>query len=186
MLGNGWYNPLLMKIFGRWNLREILTIGKPKVIAQLKISYTDGSAEMINTDENWKTAEGPVIRNKFYLGEWYDARIEKEGWTAASFSDQQWKNAIKAEAPEGKLTWQYIPPARHTKTVYPQRIHSPKTGLHVVDMGQNFAGIIRFKANAPKGTEIIFRYAELVYPDGTLDFRTTAATQIKEGGIKGL
>jgi alpha-L-rhamnosidase len=185
MLGNGWYNPLPMKLFGRWNLREILTIGRPKVIAHLEIEYTDGSKEAIGTDESWKTARGPVVRNNVYLGEWYDARMEKEGWKSPGYDDGNWKPVRQASPPAGELKWQFVPPIRHTRTVHPVDISNPKEDTYVVDMGQNFAGVIRFKANAPEGTEIKFRYAELLYEDGTLDFRTTAATQIKEGGIDG-
>lgn len=185
MLGNGWYNPLPMKMFGRWNLREILSIGKPKLLAQLEIEYMDGSRETVVTDEEWKVSEGPVVRNDVYLGEWYDARLEKEGWLKPGYKDKNWQQAQQAEAPAGALTWQYIPAIKQTKTVVPKAISSPAPKTYVVDMGQNFAGVIKFKTTAPKGTEIKFRYAELLYQDGNLDFRTTAAAQIKEGGING-
>ena len=185
MLGNGWYNPLPMQLFSRWNLREILTIGQPKVIAQLEVEYSDGSKQIIVSDNSWKTAVGPIIKNNVYLGEWYDARLEKKGWHAASYDDSNWDKVIITDAPPGRLQWQYIPPIRHTRTVYPVRMHTPKPGVYIIDMGQNFAGIIRCKISAPEGTEVRFRYSELLYEDGTLDFRTTAATQIKEGGLKG-
>ena len=185
MLGNGWYNPLPMKMFGRWNLREYLTIGKPKLLAQLEIEYTDGSRERVVTDEGWKVTEGPVVKNNVYLGEWYDARLEKEGWKKAGYNDKKWQKVRQAEAPAGELSWQYIPAIKKTKTLVPKTISTPAPDTYIVDMGQNFAGVIRFKTTAPKGTEIKFRYAELLYPDGHLDFRTTAAAQIKEGGIQG-
>ena len=185
MLGHGWYTPSALRVFGRIDLREVLTTGKPKVIAQLKLEYTDGSVKWINTDRSWKTADGPVVRNNVYLGEWYDARMEQEGWSTAGFDDGGWKKVEKAETPGGKLKWQFIPPIKHTRTIYPVSMNEPEPGMYVIDLGQNFAGVIRFKANAPAGTEIQFRFAELLYDDGTLDFRTTAATQIKEGGISG-
>ena len=185
MLGNGWYNPLPMKLFGRWNLRNILTIGQPKVIAQLEMTYADGSKEVITTDRSWKSVEGPIVKNNVYLGEWYDARMEKEGWKTADYNDNSWNKVQEADAPAGDLKWQFIPPIKHTRTVYPVEMTNPEPGMYVVDMGQNFAGVIRFKGSAPEGTEVKFRYAELIYDDGTLDFRTTAATQIKEGGIQG-
>lgn len=185
MVGNGWYNPLPMKLFGRWNLREILTIGKPSLLAQLEIEYTDGSREKIVTDESWKWSEGPVVRNNVYLGEWYDARLEKDRWNEAGYDDKKWQLAVQDEGPKGTLTWQYIPAIKHTRTVTPRAINSPEPDIYIVDMGQNFAGVIKFKTTAPKGTEIRFRYAELLYEDGNLDFRTTAATQIKKGGILG-
>jgi alpha-L-rhamnosidase len=179
-LGNGWYNPLPMRMFSK-NLREVLTIGKPKVIAQLKLEYQDGTSELIKTDLSWKTHEGPIVRNNIYLGEWYDANMEQEGWTLPGYNDKHWEKVEKAEAPAGQLTWQFIPPIRKTKTFFPVKINQPEEGVHVVDMGQNFAGVIQFKVNAPKGTEIKFRYAEMVLDDGNIDIRSSAAAQIKYG-----
>ncbi|MDD2380170.1 MAG: family 78 glycoside hydrolase catalytic domain [Mariniphaga sp.] len=184
VLGNGWYNPLPLRVFNR-NLREILTIGQPKMRCQLTIEYEDGSTETIASDRSWKTAEGPVVRNNVYLGEWYDARQEIPGWCTPEFDDSLWEKVTWAEAPEGKLTWQYIPPVRHTKTLHPVQLMEPHAGMYVYDLGQNFAGVIRFRVDAPAGTEIIFRYAEVLKPDLTIDVNTTAAGQVKSPGRGG-
>ena len=69
MLGNGWWNPLPFKFFGRWDLRNYQQTGRPCVKAEIHIKYADGSAEQIVTDETWKTAPGPVVKNNVYLGE---------------------------------------------------------------------------------------------------------------------
>ena len=183
-LGNGWYNPLPMRMFGH-NLREVLTIGQPKVLAQLKLTYADGSTEYVVTDQSWKTADGPIVRNNIYLGEWYDAREEKPGWNTAGYSDGNWADAQSIEAPPGELDWQFIPPIKHTRTVYPKRIYEPEDGMYVIDMGQNFAGVIRFRMKAPKGTEVVFRYAELIHDDRTIDVNTSVAAQIKAPGRGG-
>jgi len=180
MLGNGWYNPLPMKMFGQ-NLREVLTIGQPKLIAQLKLVYEDGSSELVVSDESWKAGTGPTVKNNIYLGEWYDARKEQPGWKTAGFNDKNWQRAVAAKAPAGELKWQFIPPIKHTKTLHPVRVSAPQEGVYIMDMGQNFAGVIRFTARAPKGTEIVFRYGELLLEDGSLDIRSTAAAQIKYG-----
>lgn len=184
MLGNGWYNPLPMSMFG-FNLRNILTIGQPKLLCQLKIDYKDGTSEIIVSDESWKTAEGPVVRNNIYLGEWYDARLELPGWDAPSFDDSKWAEAIKTTGPAGKLTWQYIPPVRHTRTLIPTRIWSPDKNVCIYDLGQNFGGVIRFSCHAAKGTEIVFRYAEMLKPDQNIEVNTSVAAQIKEPGRGG-
>lgn len=99
----------------------------------------------------------------------------------AEFDDRNWKNAVQAEPPAGELKWQFIPPVKSTKTLRPVTINEPEKGIYVMDLGQNFAGVIRFKASAPEGTEIKFRYAEMVLEDGNIDIRSTAAAQIKYG-----
>jgi alpha-L-rhamnosidase len=184
ILGNGWYNPLPLRVFNR-NLREILTIGQPKLRCQLIIDYEDGTSETIKSDTSWRTAPGPIVRNNVYLGEWYDARREIPGWNTPEFNDTSWGKAQKTAAPEGKLTWQYIPSERHTVTLKPVQLLEPKPGMYVFDMGQNYAGVIRFRANASAGTEIVFRYAEVLNPDRTIDVNTTVAGQIKSPGRGG-
>ena len=80
MLGNGWWNPLPFKLFGRWDLRNYQQTGRPCVKAEIHIRYNDGSTEKIITDEDWQTAPGPVVHNNVYLGEKYDARLEQKNW----------------------------------------------------------------------------------------------------------
>lgn len=108
MLGNGFYNPLPIRIFQP--LREYLTIGRPCVKAQLRVLYTDGSVETVCTDESWKTATGPVMRNNVYLGEHYDARSEIPGWDTGTFDDSRWKQVVLVpKIPAGQLSAQMQP-----------------------------------------------------------------------------
>ena len=49
MLGNGWWNPLPFKLFGRWSLKDYQQTGRPCVKAEIHIRYSDGSiGENIN------------------------------------------------------------------------------------------------------------------------------------------
>ena len=73
-LGNGWWNPLPMKMWGRFNLRETLPHGTPAAKATLAVTYADGTSECIVTDRAWLSAEGQVLRNNLYLGEKRDMR----------------------------------------------------------------------------------------------------------------
>ena len=43
-IGNGFYNPLPLKMWGRINLRDELSVGKPKFISKLIITYQDGTS----------------------------------------------------------------------------------------------------------------------------------------------
>ena len=42
-LGNGWYNPLPLTMWYRYNLRETLAIGTPCLRATLELAYADGT-----------------------------------------------------------------------------------------------------------------------------------------------
>ena len=51
MLGNGWFNPLPLRLWGHINLRDHLTIGEPRAILQLVVEFTDGTSQTIVTDD---------------------------------------------------------------------------------------------------------------------------------------
>lgn len=174
-LGNGWWNPLPLRLFRRFNLRDAQQTGRPCVKAQVLVKYTDGSSETIVTDESWQTATGPVIRNSVYLGETYDARLEKK------FDDVNgWKNAAIAAGPFGTLTSQMLPPIKITKVIKPVSIKEAGKDTFIVDMGQNFAGAARIKVKGKTGNTVSLRYGELLFPNGSLNYLTTVAGAIKE------
>lgn len=178
-VGKGWYNPLPLKMWGWLNLREHLTIGRPRFIAQLNLEYTDGTKSSIVSDESWSVAEGPILRNNIYLGEVYDARREISGWDRSGFDVSTWSKAALAKEPIGKLQAQPLPPVRITTTLKPVKITEPQKSVYIFDMGQNFSGLVRLKLDVPKGAAINLRYGELLKKDGTLNPMTSVCGQIK-------
>lgn len=85
LLGNGWYNPLPLRLFGQYNLHNVQQTGRPCVKAQALITYTDGTVETIVTDESWQSAPGPIMRNNVFLGEEYGNVVNVDGGVAAAF-----------------------------------------------------------------------------------------------------
>ena len=195
MLGNGWYNPLPLRMWGRINLRDHLALGRPRLIAQLNIDYDDGTTQSISTDEGWRLAAGPIVRNSVYLGEVYDARREQPGWDQPGFDDSGWAEASPAvgssaegEPPAvdqrpandlGPLRCQTVPPIRATASLQPVSVTEVRPGVFIFDMGQNFAGWARLRVEGPRGTTVNMRMGELLNPDGTLNVMTAVAGQIK-------
>ncbi len=178
MLGNGWYSPLPMRLFGRINLRKVLTVGRPRLIAQLHIDYQDGTSQVICSDETWKVGKGPILRNNIYLGEIYDARKEITGWAEPNFDDGNWANARTSTEQVGRLAAQGQPQIKITRTVKPVKITEPNEGTYIFDMGQNFAGWARLKVKGPAGTKVQMRFGELLHKDGTLNIWTTNCCHI--------
>lgn len=175
MLGNGWWNALPLRLFGQFNIRDFQETGRPCLIGQVLISYADGTQETFATDQSWQTAKGPVFRNDVYLGEQYDARLEK------NFEDNEgWTNAKLTAKPSGTLIAQMQPPIRVTKTIKPLLIKEVGKDTFIVDMGQNFAGVARIKAQGKAGTKIGLRYGEDIFKDGRLNYLTAVAGHIKE------
>jgi alpha-L-rhamnosidase len=68
--------------------------GQPTFVAQLDVTYADGTSATFGTGPAWRTTAGPVTGDDFYLGETYDAREAVAGWDTASFDDSAWKPVI--------------------------------------------------------------------------------------------
>ena len=185
-IGNGFYNPLPLRKWGRRNLRtDLAKVGKPTFIAKLHIQYKNGKAEEVVSDNTWKYAYGPLIKNDVYLGVAYDARRNITGWNKAGFKDSDWNSALIGEAPGGELQKAVSPPVQITDKITPVAISSPEKGIYVVDMGVNFTGTYRIKLSGNIGDTITFRFGERIYDDGKLNPMTTVIGQIKHKGVGG-
>ncbi|MCD6331945.1 MAG: family 78 glycoside hydrolase catalytic domain, partial [Bacteroidales bacterium] len=184
-LGNGWYNPLPLRMWGWLNLRDWLPVGQPRFILVLKVTGRNGQDTWIRSDSSWVWQSGPVIRNNVYLGTWYDARKEIDGWDTPGYSDTTWKHARIMTPPGGIIEEAFFPPIRKTATLKPVSIWQTESGSWIYDLGQNFAGWIHFHAPAQRGDTLIFRYGERIYPDSTLNPMTAVCGQIKRKGVGG-
>ncbi|MDB4903844.1 MAG: alpha-L-rhamnosidase [Mucilaginibacter sp.] len=178
MLGNGWYNPLPIRLFGEFNLRNVQQTGRPCLSAQLYIKYNNGSTQWVLTDPSWYTATGQIVFNNVYLGEHDDGRLARNDFFKDDFSG--WKNAVVTDGPDGHLSAQMQPPIKITRTIRPIGITEAGKDTFIVDMGQNFAGVARIKVTGPLGTNIKLRYGEELFSDGRLNYFTSVTGQIKE------
>lgn len=185
ILGNGFYNPLPLKMWGRINIREALTCAQPAFIAKLKLVYKNGEYEEIISDNSWKFAKGPILKNSVYLGELYDARQEISDWNLVGFNDQKWQQANVDNGPGGKLQKAFFPPIQITKTIRPVSISSLENDKWLVDMGVNFSGLYRIKMQGKRNDTVKFRLGERVYENGRLNSMTTVTGQIKRPGVGG-
>ncbi len=59
-------------------------------------------------------------------------------------------------------------PVRATEEIEPVEITSPEEGVHIFNLGQNFAGIARLEVKGPAGTRVRLRFGEMLHPDGRL------------------
>jgi alpha-L-rhamnosidase len=184
-LGNGFYNPLPLRMWGRRNLRETLRVGQPAFIAKVLVDYENGTSEAFVSDTSWKYAYGPLLRNSVYLGVRYDARKQIPGWKRAGFDDSSWSYTRVAEDPGGELEEAFFPGVEITEEIKAKGITSPEPGIYIVDMGEVFTGTYRIKLSGEKGDTLSFRFGERIYPDGSLNPMTTVTGQIKRKGQGG-
>jgi len=173
MLGDGWFR-------GRLAFNEKRNVYGKKValLAQLEITYSDGSKEIVGSDETWKASTGAVLLSDIYDGETYDARLEKSGWSEAGFDDKDWKGVSVLESGKAKLVAPAGPPVKAIEEIKPAKVIKTPGGDTVLDMGQNMVGWIRFRVTAPAGTTITLRHAEVLDKEG--NFYTANLRSAKE------
>ena len=163
-LADGWYRGF---IFGE---RRNWYGTRRAALAQLELAYADGRVDVVATDTMWRAAEGPLCSADLYMGATYDARREAQvdGWDRPGFDDSSWAECIAVDRDHATLVPQTSPPVRRTQTVTPVAMLRAPSGAVVVDFGQNLVGRLRLRGiDAPAGTEIVVRHAE-VLQDGEL------------------
>jgi alpha-L-rhamnosidase len=166
LLGNGWYNHQSTAV---WYFHQAPWRARPKFCLDLRLTYEDGSEEVISTDGSWKTALSPVIFNSIYTAEHYDAREEISGWDQADFDDSKWKNAELTPAPSQNIVSQAMHPIRHTEEIVPVNVRKINDRHYIFDLGRNIAGVTRLKVSGKSGTTVRVTHAEVLDDDGLLD-----------------
>jgi alpha-L-rhamnosidase len=165
ILGNGRYFTMRQN----YKPHKIKTFGFPKMLLNLVIDYTDGSKQIIITNESWKgTANGPVRSNNEYDGEDYDARKEMPGWSETGYDDINWLEAELVEEPGGCYQAQMNENMTVMKIIQPVSISGLSNHRYILDMGQNFAGWLRIKVKGERGNRITLRFAESLTENGEL------------------
>jgi len=134
ILGNGFYNPSKF-----WTA----AYGSPRFLGQVHITYTDGTEDMIVSDQSWKASKSAILMDMVYYGEQYDARLEQPGWCSPGFNDSAWETVAKRKAPEGKLVAHTSPTDKVTLRIPPRSIVKTAEGTYKVDFGVEISGWLR-------------------------------------------
>ncbi|MBS0633229.1 MAG: glycoside hydrolase family 78 protein [Verrucomicrobia bacterium] len=166
ILGDGWYA-------GRigWRMRGYYG-DRPRLLAQVEVTYTDGTTATIATDGSWKTSPGPITESDIMAGESYDARRELPGWSTTAYDDRAWLPVLTFPAPAIELSPMLAASVRVTQEIKP--VAAPKkhpiwpAPVWIWDLGQNMVGRIRLKVKGAPGQIFKIRYAEVLNPDGTM------------------
>src|SRR5206468_239958 len=66
-------------------------IGRPRLLAQLNLTFADGTTASVVTDRAWKSSDGPLREADLLMGETYDARRELAGWDIPESRDTGWQ-----------------------------------------------------------------------------------------------
>jgi len=140
ILADGWYSGF----YGFDAKRAGAHYGTaPELLAQLGITYADGSREWIGTDGQWRSATGAIQRADLLMGERHDLGLEPAGWAAPGFGPDGWRPVRVRERDGTPLVADPGPPVRVTQEIAPRSIASDDSGRHIVDFGQNLTGWVR-------------------------------------------
>jgi len=166
ILGNGWYNH---QSLGVWDFHNAPWRNRPTFCLDLRITYTDGTTEVISTDTSWKTSSGGVIFNSIYTAEHYDAREEQKGWSTPDFDDSKWRGVGFRPTPSQNVTAQQIRPIRNVKTMPAVSFKKIDDKTYWFDFGQNMSGVTQIKVSGEEGTELRIKHGERLYDNGRID-----------------
>jgi alpha-L-rhamnosidase len=148
-LGDGWYKG---RVFG-FGSNPINTYGgKFLALAEIVVTYTDGTSETLVTDRTWGARYSNITESSIYDGEVYDATLE----TSEEFS------VIEVDYGYEKLKARLSLPVKIKEEIKPIEIIKTPTGETVLDFGQNMVGWVSFTTSAPKGTIIKLYHGEIL------------------------
>lgn len=145
-VGDGWYKGKL----GSTNEQYYFGT-QTALFAQLELEYTDGTRDVIATDESflWSN-DGPIRYSDLKDGEHYDARCTPSfGYHAVCVE----KTCNIVASPLGCIT--------EGERLIPELFISP-SGAKILDFRQNLAGYIRFRIHGCPGQKIRLRMCEVL------------------------
>ncbi len=166
LLGNGWYNHQSIAV---WDFHKAPWRARPAFCLDLRITYDDGTVEIINTDNEWKSKASPIVFNSIYTAEHYDARLEQPGWNTADFDDSKWNGITLRAAPSQNIVAQAMHPIRNVDEIPARSVHKINDTTYVFDLGRNIAGVSKIRLSGDSGTVIRLKHGERLYTDGRVD-----------------
>ncbi|HET9858859.1 MAG TPA: family 78 glycoside hydrolase catalytic domain, partial [Nocardioidaceae bacterium] len=151
------------------------------LVTQLRVDYTDGTSDVVVTDETWRTTPGAITAADLLDGESYDARRAAEigDWTTPGYDDSTWGRVDVLPSATALLEPQDDQPVRETQELSAEQIDSPTPGAFLYDLGQNMVGKVRVTLTGEPGDTVRIRHGEVLNPDGTLytaNLRSAKAT----------
>lgn len=152
MLGHGRYD----RAKGKWG-------DKLALCAQMVIHYQDGTRQIIGTDDTWSVCiDGPIRNDDLFSGEYYDAVYEQDGWTTATFDEnEKWMKA-EVDTKHSELDKKAAPDngVKCLDMLTPISVTEPVEGTYVYDFGQNFNGVCKLQLTGKAGDTVTMRYGE--------------------------
>lgn len=176
LLGYGMFN--VEKYPGRY-AKFVTPYAQPRLIAELDLTFADGSHQLISSGPDWRTTPGPILVSSPYGGEDFDARRQPVNWDSAPFNDASWAHAVPLPTPL-QLTLETNPPVQPFESFAPIKVTHPKPGVDIYDLGQNFQGWPELEATGTPGATIKLIPGELLDAAGFVTQHSANAASNKQ------
>ncbi len=151
-LADGWYRGSV----GAWGIRNQYGT-QTKFLAQLEITFTDGTTQMIVTDSSWRWSNDGKI----------SFADNKDGEIVCGYKKPTYNGyALETKCDVVPTASNNVPIAE--KETFVPTLGITKSGKKLLDFGQNFAGYISFKISAKKGQKITLVFGEMLDDNGDL------------------
>ena len=170
MLGDGWAR-CRCGFYGQGGDLRDLYRGYPtdyaceryEFLFEMHVLYFDGTSEVIISDKSWKCHKSDILMSTIYEGEYIDANLSISNWNLSDCDESAWIECNEIEEPlHDKLVARFSPPVVVKERIRPKQIIKSPKGETIIDMGQNMAGWIEMKINAPKDFETFVEHCEIL------------------------
>lgn len=193
LLGNGMANCIGWQT---WNGHIAPWRAAPSVALEAEIRQKEKVLYL--TAGDFVTAPSAITFDDMRAGEWYDARLAKDGWNLPEFDDSAWALPLPVKPPRGILRDADIDPILPAGELAPVSVHRGGIGIerqpdedlpniprepdedgegYIYNFGVNITGVVRLTVkNARPGQKIVLQYGEILgeNPEGGVD--TTVRT----------
>ena len=122
------------------------------LLAQLEISYTDQTKQIIATDSSFLSSNSHFVYSDIFIGEKQDKNLEKSGWDRPGYESvtHEWTPVAVADYKLDNLRAQYGEFVKQVEILSPVDIWKDQSQAYIIDFGQVIAGRIRFRVHGSK------------------------------------
>jgi alpha-L-rhamnosidase len=140
---------------------------RTSAIWQLHLEYADGTAEIVASSADVRSAPGPWVYADLFVGERYDRRLEQTGWDGAGFDDGDWMPVAEVGHDHDVLRPFTGEPIRPVMGLPAVSVEQTDAGA-IVDFGQVLVGRVRLRLrDTIPGQRIVVEHTETLAADGS-------------------
>lgn len=136
------------------------------LLAQLEVTYPDGSKETFGTDDTWKASTAEIRFSSIYHGSTIDYNRKQDGWDQADFDDTAW-NPVAVHEMDFSILKPRITAPVSVVGDFPMTIEAQEDRV-LLRGTQNISGWVKLEIEGLKGQSVVIRHAEVLEPGDKL------------------